>query len=176
MRYVVPLAIFIVLVTVLAVGLRLDPHYVPSPLIDKNLPAFTLPRLSDANATLSNADLRGRPILLNVWASWCVACRQEHPVLLELAKRGEVEIIGLNYKDTREAANQVLTQHGNPYRENAFDAEGHVGLDLGVYGVPESFVIDGEGVIRYKQVGVLTPEVLDQTILPLMRKLAGKKS
>jgi len=172
MRFIVPLAIFIVLVVVLAVGLKLDPRYVPSPLIDKPAPEFTLTRLADPAAQVARQDLLGRPLLLNVWASWCSACRIEHPLLVELARREQVEIIGLNYKDTREDAAAWLKAHGDPYRDSIFDPEGKLGLDLGVYGVPETFVIDAAGVIRYKQVGPLTPEVWQQEIKPLLARLA----
>jgi len=172
MRFIVPLAIFIVLVVVLAVGLKLDPRYVPSPLIDKPAPEFTLTRLADPAGPITRQDLLGRPLLLNVWASWCSACRIEHPLLVEIAQREQVEIIGLNYKDTREDAGAWLKTHGDPYRESIYDPDGKLGLDLGVYGVPETFVIDAAGVIRYKQVGPLTPEVWQQEIKPLLAQLA----
>ena len=172
MRYLVPLAIFIVLVVVLGIGLKLDPRYVPSPLIDKPAPEFTLTALAEPTRQMTRADLLGRPVLLNVWASWCSACRIEHPLLVELAKGKGVEIVGLNYKDTREAAGAWLKQHGDPYRTSIFDPEGELGLDLGVYGVPETFVLDADGVTRFKQVGPLTPEVWAQDIEPLLTKLA----
>ena len=174
MRFMVPRAIFAVLVVVLAVGLKLDPRYVPSPLIDKAAPAFRLSALEDANATLTKASFSGRSIVLNVWASWCSACRVEHPLLVTLAKEQAIEIIGLNYKDTREAAQAWLTEHGNPYRQNIFDPGGTLGLDLGVYGVPETFVIDRDGIIRHKQVGPLTPEIWQRDIAPLLAKLNAK--
>ena len=171
MRYLVPLAIFIVLVVVLAIGLKLDPRYVPSPLIDKPAPEFTLTELANPTTQVAKADLLGRPLLLNVWASWCSACRVEHPLLVELAQAKGIEIVGLNYKDTREEAGAWLTEHGNPYRRSIFDPEGRLGLDLGVYGVPETFVLDAQGVIRFKQVGPLTPEAWTQDIEPLLAKL-----
>lgn len=171
MRYLVPLAIFSVLVVVLAIGLKLDPRYVPSPLIDKPAPEFTLTELADPTQSIAKADLLGRPLLLNVWASWCSACRVEHPLLVELAQRKGVEIVGLNYKDTREDAGAWLQQHGNPYRRSIFDPDGKLGLDLGVYGVPETFVLDARGVIRYKQVGPLTPQAWSQDVEPLLAKL-----
>jgi cytochrome c biogenesis protein CcmG, thiol:disulfide interchange protein DsbE len=171
MKFMVPLAIFGVLVAVLAIGLKLDPRYVPSPLIDKAAPAFSLSALNDAKITLTKASFSGRPLVLNVWASWCSACRVEHPLLVSLAKTQGVEIIGLNYKDTREAAEAWLTEHGDPYHQNIFDPEGTLGLDLGVYGVPETFVIDREGIIRHKQVGPLTPEIWQEDIAPLLAKL-----
>lgn len=174
MRFVVPLAIFIVLVVVLAVGLKLDPRYVPSPLIDKPAPEFALTRLADPDAPIAREDLLGRPLLLNVWASWCSACRVEHPLLVELAHQG-VEIVGLNYKDTRADAGAWLKAHGDPYRDSIFDPDGKLGLDLGVYGVPETFVLDAAGVIRYKQVGPLTPEIWMKEVKPLLAELAGAK-
>ena len=176
MRFAIPLAIFIGLVILLGVGLKLDPRLVPSPLIDKPAPDFTLSKLSDPAASITKADLRGRPVMLNVWSSWCGACREEHPLLVETARRGEFEIFGLDYKDTRDDAQQLLARAGNPYKESAFDPEGRLGLDLGVYGVPETFILDAQGVIRFKQVGPITPEVLNDKILPLMRKLRGSKT
>ncbi len=172
MRFLVPMAIFVVLVVVLAVGLKLDPRYVPSPLINKDAPAFTLESLADPNTTLTKQDLLGRPVLVNVWASWCSACRVEHPLLLSMAQNDKVEIIGLNYKDTREAGSELLQAHGNPYRQVLFDPQGKLGLDLGVYGVPETFVLDAKGVIRFKQVGPMTPEAWRDQIKPLLAKLA----
>lgn len=171
MRYLVPIAIFSVLVVVLAIGLKLDPRYVPSPLIDKPAPEFALTQLAAPDQAVTRADLLGRPLLLNVWASWCSACRVEHPLLVELAQRKGVEIVGLNYKDTREKAGAWLQQHGNPYRQSIFDPHGKLGLDLGVYGVPETFVLDAAGIIRFKQVGPMTPTVWAQDIEPLLAKL-----
>ena len=172
-RFLVPLGIFIVLLLFLAVGLRLDPRKVPSPLIDKPAPAFTLPRLDDPQQRVSQKDLLGKVWLLNVWASWCVSCREEHPVLVEFAKKNVVPIYGLNYKDERKDALAWLAQFGNPYTVSIMDADGRVGIDYGVYGVPETYVIDKQGVIRYKQIGPITPELLDAKILPLVRKLQG---
>ncbi|MGD9600902.1 MAG: DsbE family thiol:disulfide interchange protein [Gammaproteobacteria bacterium] len=174
MRFLVPLAIFVVLVVVLAIGLRLDPRYVPSPLIDKPAPEFALSTLEDPAATLDKASFAGRPIVLNVWASWCSACRVEHPLLVSLARDRAIEIVGLNYKDTRADAQRWLTEHGNPYRTSLFDPDGKLGLDLGVYGVPETFVIDAEGVIRHKHVGPLSPEVWAQDIAPLLQQRRGR--
>lgn len=172
-RFLIPLGIFIVLLLFLAVGLRLDPRKVPSPLIDKPAPAFTLPRLDDPRQRVSEKDMLGKVWLLNVWASWCVSCREEHPVLVELSKRNLVPIYGLNYKDERKDALAWLGQFGNPYTISIMDANGRVGIDYGVYGVPETYVIDKQGVIRYKQIGPVTPEVIDAKILPLVRKLQG---
>jgi len=168
-----PVIVFAVLVAFLAIGLKLDPREVPSPLVNKAAPAFKLPLLAQPEATLTPADLRGKVWLLNVWASWCVSCRVEHPLLVELAKTGTVPIYGLNYKDKRDDAMQWLRERGDPYLQSISDADGRVGIDYGVYGVPETFVIDREGVIRYKQIGPLTPEALRDTILPLVRKLGA---
>jgi cytochrome c biogenesis protein CcmG/thiol:disulfide interchange protein DsbE len=170
-RYLLPLAVFVLLVGFLAVGLQRDPKLLPSPLIDKPAPAFSLPRLDDPAKLLGTADLQGKVWLLNVWASWCVACRIEHPLLVDLAGTGTVPIIGLNYKDKRDEALAWLGKHGNPYLVSIMDAQGQVGIDFGVYGVPETFVIDKQGVIRMKHVGPVTPEVLREQILPLVKKL-----
>ena len=175
-RYLAPLAGFFALVALLGLGLRYDPHLVPSPLIDKPAPAFALPQLHEPGVTLSNADLKGQVTLLNVWASWCVACRQEHPVLLKLAKSGSVPIYGLDYKDERSEALGWLDRLGNPYTRNAFDEDGRVGIDFGVYGVPETFVVDPQGVIRYKHIGPLTDEVLARKILPLVQRLEKSRN
>jgi len=170
-RYLVPLGIFLVLVVFLGVGLGLNPRQVPSPLIDRPAPAFVLPQLHAPDKPIGPEAMRGQVWLLNVWASWCVSCRQEHPVLVDLAKSGEVPIYGLNYKDQREEALRWLVQWGDPYKLSIMDAKGATGIDYGVYGVPETFVIDKAGIIRYKQIGPLTPEILRDKILPLVRKL-----
>jgi cytochrome c biogenesis protein CcmG/thiol:disulfide interchange protein DsbE len=170
-RYLIPLIVFVVLVGFLAVGLNLNPREVPSPLIDKPAPAFSLPRLDAPEQKLTLQDLKGKVWLLNVWASWCVACRQEHPVLVELAGTNAVPIYGLNYKDKRDDALGWLARYGNPYVNSLSDTEGLVGIDYGVYGVPETFVIDKQGTIRLKHIGPVTPEALRDTILPLVRKL-----
>ena len=172
-RYLLPLIVFAVLVGFLAVGLKLDPREVPSPLIDKPAPAFSLPRLDAPEQQMALGDLKGKVWLLNVWASWCVACRIEHPVLVDLAKSGTVPIYGLNYKDKRDDALAWLAKHGDPYLVSLSDTQGLVGIDFGVYGVPETFVIDKQGVIRMKHIGPVTPEVLRDDILPLVRKLGA---
>lgn len=176
MRFLVPVAIFAVLVVVLGVGLKLDPRYVPSPLIDKPAPEFSLTSLGEEPTPVSRADLLGRPVVLNVWASWCSACRIEHPLLVSLARTQGVEIIGLNYKDTRNDALRWLAEHGDPYRQSIFDPEGKLGLDLGVYGVPETFVLDKQGVIRHKHVGPLSEEIWASDFVPLLQKLALERS
>ena len=150
-KYLVPLTIFAVLGLLLAYGLNLDPRKIPSPLIGKSLPAFSLTTIADPARKVGRDDLLGRAYLLNVWASWCVACRQEHPFLNELARNKIVPIIGLNYKDKREDALGWLGSLGNPYELSLADIDGRLGIDLGVYGVPETFVIDKQGVIRYAE-------------------------
>lgn len=170
-RFLVPLAIFGILVGFLFVGLGLNPREVPSPLINKPAPHFELPQLHEPGKTFSQKDMLGKVWLLNVWASWCAACREEHPVVTELAKSGVVSIYGLNYKDKREDGLAWLRQFGDPYRLSVFDIQGRVGIDYGVYGVPETYVIDKRGVIRYKRIGPLTPDIVKQKILPLLDEL-----
>ena len=172
-RFLVPLGIFLVLAVFLAVGLKLHPREVPSPLIDKPAPPFKLAQLQDPGKTLAPGDLKGKVWIFNVWASWCVTCLQEHPLLVELSRQNLVPIYGLNYKDGRENALKWLAKHGNPYTLSAVDADGRVGIDYGVYGVPETYVIDKTGVIRFKQIGPVTPKVLEEKILPLVRQLQG---
>ena len=170
-RFLVPLFVFFVLMVFLAIGLRLNPREVPSPLIDKAAPQFQLTRLDDPAQAVRPQDMRGKVWLLNVWASWCVACLDEHPVLVEFARQGVVPIYGLNYKDTRDDARAWLAKHGNPYAMSIVDADGRVGIDYGVYGVPETFVIDQQGIIRYKRIGPVTPKLLNDEIVPLVHKL-----
>ena len=173
-KSLIPLILFAILVGFLAVGLRLDPHEVPSPLVNKPAPAFKVTQLEQPEQQFSPEDLKGKVWLLNVWASWCVACRQEHPVLMEFARAQVVPVIGLDYKDQRKDALGVLKRAGNPYDITAFDGDGRVGIDYGVYGVPESYLIDKDGVIRYKHIGPITTEALQKTIIPLINEL--KKS
>jgi cytochrome c biogenesis protein CcmG/thiol:disulfide interchange protein DsbE len=170
LRLIVPLAVFLAIAIFLWVGLYRDPREVPSPLINKPAPAFVLPRLHEPTQSFSPETMRGKVWLLNVWASWCVACREEHAFLNDLSKQG-VPLVGLNYKDQRENALKWLERFNNPYTLSVSDSDGHVGIDYGVYGAPETFVIDKQGVIRYKQIGAVTPEVWRDKIEPLMRKL-----
>jgi cytochrome c biogenesis protein CcmG/thiol:disulfide interchange protein DsbE len=170
-RFLIPLAVFIILVAFFAIGLNHDPREIPSPLVNKPAPAFVLPQLATPQKTLSPADLKGTVWLLNVWASWCVSCRDEHPVLVEFAKQNLVPIYGLNYKDQRSDALQWLAQLGNPYTASVSDVDGRVGIDYGVYGVPETYVIDKQGTIRMKHIGPVTPQVLSEKIMPLVREL-----
>ncbi|TMG72933.1 MAG: DsbE family thiol:disulfide interchange protein [Betaproteobacteria bacterium] len=171
-RFVLPIAIFAALVALLAVGLTLDPRKVPSPLIGKPAPHFELPLLQEAKQTFTERDMLGKVWILNVWASWCVSCREEHPVLLELAASGAVPIYGLNYKDKREDGLAWLKGMGNPYKLSIFDFDGKVGIDYGVYAVPETYVIDKLGVIRYKCIGPLTPQIVKDKVLPLVQELS----
>ena len=170
-RFLLPLGIFGVLAAFLAVGLTLNPREVPSPLINKPVPPFTLGQLHRPELQFSQKDMLGQVWLLNVWASWCVSCRDEHPVLIELSKNRVVPVVGLNYKDKSAEAMAWLKQFGDPYILSVIDQDGRVGLDYGVYGVPETFVIDRAGVIRYKQIGPVTKEALEGKILPLVRLL-----
>ncbi|MEX2479561.1 MAG: DsbE family thiol:disulfide interchange protein [Gammaproteobacteria bacterium] len=171
MRFLIPLALFVIVVGFLTVGLERDPRLVPSPLIGKPLPAFELGSLAAPDTALTRHDLDGEIYLLNVWASWCAACRDEHPLLVELARQGTVPLIGLNYKDELDDARRWLIERGDPYRLSLHDQSGQLGLDLGVYGVPETFLVDAGGIIRYKHIGPLTADVLSRDILPLLAAL-----
>jgi cytochrome c biogenesis protein CcmG/thiol:disulfide interchange protein DsbE len=170
-RFAVPLAIFALLVGFLWAGLSRDPREVPSPLVGKPAPTFALATLHNPGKMLGTADMKGQVWLLNVWASWCVSCRVEHPLLMQLAQARVVPVIGLAYKDKPEDGRAWLEQNGNPYSVSIVDREGRVGIDFGVYGVPETFVVDKQGVIRYKQIGPVTAEALERKILPLVREL-----
>ena len=162
---------FALLVALLAAGLRLDPREVPSPLIGKPAPAFELPLLAAPDKSFSEKDMAGKVWILNVWASWCAPCLVEHPVITRLSKSGIAPVVGLNFKDTREDALPWLARNGNPFQLTVFDASGRIGIDYGVYGVPETYVIDRQGVIRYKHVGPVTPEVAEKKIAPLVKEL-----
>jgi len=166
-----PLLIFIVLVVFLGIGLTLDPREIPSPLINKPMPVFSLTQLKESDKTLSSTDFLNEVFLFNVWASWCVACRSEHPVLLDLSRTGVVNIYGLNYKDKREEALRWLDYYGDPYTKNVHDLNGKLGIDFGVYGVPETFIIDHEGIIRYKHIGPITEDILKNKLLPIIKQL-----
>jgi cytochrome c biogenesis protein CcmG/thiol:disulfide interchange protein DsbE len=172
-KFLLPLAVLVVVVGFLGVGLKLNPREVPSPLIGKAAPPFTLPVLHAPGKTVSNTELKGQVWLLNVWASWCVTCREEHPVLVELSKQKIVPIIGLNYKDQSDDARAWLKKFGDPYVMSLVDAKGKIGIDYGVYGVPETYVIDRDGVIRYKKIGPVTPDTVREKILPLVKQLKG---
>lgn len=172
-RYLFPLAAFLLLTGFLAAGLGLKPRELPSPLVDRPAPAFDLPTLASEQRRMTPNDLRGRVWLLNVWASWCTACRDEHAAMVELAKSGTVPIYGLNYKDRPDEARGWLQRFGNPYVASLSDVDGRVGIDYGVYGVPETFVIDRDGVIRGKLVGPLTAESYRDVLQPLLRRLGA---
>jgi len=167
----IPLVLFIALVAFLLIGLHRDPHEVPSPLINKPAPDFQLPQLQQSIATFSAKEMRGKVWLLNFWGTWCIACREEHPLLVQYAKTGLVPIYGVDYKDDRAAALHWLDEFGNPYVLTAFDVDGRVSIDYGVYGAPESYLIDRNGVIRFKQIGPITEEVWKNKILPLAKQL-----
>ena len=171
LRFAIPLAIFIALAIFFAVGLTRDPREVPSPFIDKPAPAFKLAQLHEASRVFTPEDMKGKVWLLNVWASWCVSCRVEHPLLVDMSRKNLVPIVGLNYKDRREDGVAWLTKFGNPYALSAYDVDGRVGIDYGVYGAPETFVIDKQGIVRYKHIGPITPEALEKKILPLIKSL-----
>ena len=171
MRYAIPLVLFLGLVAFLAIGLGHDPHEVPSPLINKPAPAFKLSQLKDSSKTFSGEEMRGKVWLLNVWASWCISCREEHPLLLQYARSRELPIYGLNYKDKRDDAQSWLAELGDPYVLSVSDLDGRVGIDYGVYGAPETYLIDRNGIIRFKHIGPVTPDVWQKTILPLAREL-----
>jgi cytochrome c biogenesis protein CcmG, thiol:disulfide interchange protein DsbE len=172
MGRLLPLLAFIALAALLFVGVRMnsgkDNSAIPSPLIGKSAPEFSLPVLNQENKTISANDLKGQAYLLNVWGSWCPACQIEHPVITALAKSGKVRVIGYNYKDEAEAANQWLQQFGNPYELILFDEVGRAALDWGIYGAPETFLVDANGIVRWKHVGPITPEIIEQEILPVL--------
>lgn len=171
-RYLLPLAFFLSITFTLGIGLWREPQAaVPSPLVGKPAPAFNLTLLDDPSRQFSPQQLKGQVWLLNVWASWCTSCRKEHPLLLDVARQHVVPIVGFNYQDQRDAGRQWLQTHGNPYQLTVFDADGRIGMDYGVYGVPETFVIDKQGRIRYKQAGVITEADWKKTLLPLIKEL-----
>ena len=171
LRFLVPAAVFVVLLGFLYVGLSLHPGVIASPFIGKPAPTLSVPLLHDEAGVLSSAGFAGKPWVLNVWGTWCVACREEHQALLEIARTKAVPIYGLDWKDDRDSALAWLQQLGNPYDAVGFDSEGRVAIDWGVYGVPETFVIDKQGTIRYKQIGPVTADSLQKKILPLVREL-----
>lgn len=173
-KYLLPVILFFVLCGFLFISLYKDPSEVPSPLIGKSVPDFSLPRLLDTATQFSHKEFLGKVSILNVWATWCFACKQEHPVLLELAKRKIAPIYGLNYKDDATKAKIYLRDFGNPFVANAFDEVGRVAIDWGVYGAPETFIIDRNGIIRFKHIGPLTLEILDNKIQPLVQQFKNE--
>ncbi len=170
-KSLLPLALFFIVVGFLFKGLYLDPHEVPSPLVGKPAPLFNAPVLAETGKKFSSEEMKGKVWLLNVWASWCGACREEHPVLMDMSKISEIQLYGLDYKDTDAEAQDVLKTAGNPYKLVATDMDGRIGIDYGVYGVPETYLIDKSGVIRYKQIGPITKELLYTKILPMVKEL-----
>lgn len=172
LKFLLPLAVFVVIAAFFTAGLRLDSTLVPSPLIGKSAPSFNLPQLHADGSMFKPADYHGKNWVLNVWASWCAACLDEHKLLMQLAADG-VELVGLNYKDQPAAARRWLRDWGNPYTLTAVDDEGRAGIDWGVYGVPETFVIDRSGKIRFKHIGPLTKETIAAELLPLLGALEG---
>ena len=169
--YLLPLVLFAVLMVFFFFGLGLNPRLIPSPLIGQPAPAFSLPKLSNANELIRHTDLKGEVSLLNIWATWCTSCRQEHPVLMKIAQSKEVPIYGLYYKDTPEQGVVWLENYGDPYRENAVDEDGRVGIEWGAYGTPETFLIDQNGIIRYKHVGPISWHDWETTLLPMVKSL-----
>jgi cytochrome c biogenesis protein CcmG, thiol:disulfide interchange protein DsbE len=172
MKFAVPFCVFAAMSVFLAQGIRQDPRQIPSVLVDKPAPAFRLAELQNPARTFGPKDMLGKVWVLNVWASWCVSCRAEHAVLTDLARTSTVPVYGLDYKDEREAALTFLQTFGNPYAATVQDPDGRVGIDYGVYGVPETYVIDAKGVIRYKQIGPLTSELVERVVAPLIGRLS----
>jgi len=170
-KVIIPLVLFVILVVFLAIGLGRDPHKLPSALINKPAPEFALAELRDPTKLISPQQMRGKVWILNVWGSWCPACREEHPFLMEIARTGAVPIYGLSWKDKREDALAVLSELGDPYVLNMSDFDGRVAIDYGITGAPESYLIDKDGIIRYKEPGQLTPEIMREKILPMVREL-----
>jgi cytochrome c biogenesis protein CcmG/thiol:disulfide interchange protein DsbE len=172
LAYLLPVIFFSILAGYFALGLRRDPSLLPSALIDQPAPQFDLSGLGDKPG-LATADLAGRVVLVNFFASWCVPCRVEHPLLMRLAAEGRVALYGIDYKDKPENAARLLAQLGDPYRRIGTDRDGRIAIDFGVYGVPETYVIDQAGRIRYRQVGPITPEDYDGKLLPLLKQLGA---
>lgn len=170
----VPVFVFVVLAWVLGWGLTTDPRTIPSTLIGKSVPQFDLPPVQGRSLGLSTSDLRGEVSLVNVFASWCTACLQEHPLFMQLKSQGVVPIHGLNYKDPQDAAERWLNRHGDPYSRTGADRSGRVGIDWGVYGVPETFVVSKDGRIVHKQIGPLTQQILQEKLMPMIRRLQRK--
>jgi cytochrome c biogenesis protein CcmG/thiol:disulfide interchange protein DsbE len=176
LKFLIPLGLFVILAGLLAYGLTTDPRKVPSPLIGKAIPDFTLPTLMDPTRQVTQERLKGTISLVNVWASWCPSCRAEHDFLMDIAAEheGEIQIVGLNWKDERNAALDMLRLFGNPYVVSAFDPDNDVGLDFGVYGAPETFIIDHDGIIRYKHIGPVTAESWEKDLMPVIQQLKAE--
>ena len=174
-RYLIPLTIFFGLTILFIFGLQNDPRYVPSPLIDKPAPEFVLPSLHELQSTISKKNFNRKVVLLNVWASWCMACQFEHPILNAAVEEYQINLYGLNYKDKRANAIAWLEKLGNPYIDSAYDESGNVGIDYGVYGVPETFILDKGGIIRYKHIGPIDKQQFDDIIMPIIKRLEKEK-
>jgi cytochrome c biogenesis protein CcmG/thiol:disulfide interchange protein DsbE len=175
LKFGLPALVLIALVALFARGLFLDPTTVPSPLIGKQAPTFSLPSLADGKQVITQDELQGKVALVNVWGSWCVACRDEHPVLMQFAAQHVLPIYGLDYKDDRQAALDVLAKQGDPYTSVAYDASGDVAINWGVYGAPETFLLDKHGIIRHKYIGALTPELIRDDLLPRVQALESER-
>lgn len=175
LKFALPALVLIALVALFARGLFLDPTVVPSPLIGKAAPAFDLPSLAEGKPAISQAEFQGKVSLLNVWGSWCVACRDEHPVLMQFASRHVIPVYGLDYKDDRQAALDMLAKQGDPYTAIAFDQSGDVAINWGVYGAPETFLLDKQGVIRKKYIGPLTLELIRDDLMPRIQALEAER-
>jgi len=167
-RYLAPLAVIALLLIVFSIGLTRDPSELPSTFIDKAAPEFDLPKLKDLDTRVSSADYRGKAALVNVWATWCVGCREEHPFLMELAASDVVPIYGINWRDRRPDALRWLEQYGDPYVASGFDEDGRVAVDWGVYGAPETFLVSAEGIVLHKHLGPLTREIWEQDFVPFL--------
>ncbi|MBC6413410.1 MAG: DsbE family thiol:disulfide interchange protein [Chromatiales bacterium] len=175
MRIILSLVVFFALLSLLAVGLKLDPSRVPSPLVGKPMPAFIGDDLHQPGKRIDQRSWSGQPALVNVWASWCVACLNEHPLLMQFAQTGTFPIYGINYKDQRDDALQWLKRYGDPYTTSLYDIDGRVGIDWGVYGVPETFVVDDLGTIHYKHIGPINETLMQDTLIPLLEFLRGEQ-
>jgi cytochrome c biogenesis protein CcmG/thiol:disulfide interchange protein DsbE len=174
-RFIVPIGLFAALLAFFYIGLGRDKETLPSPLIGKPAPAFELPRVDDPAQKISSQELAGRMYVLNVWATWCAGCRQEHGALLEIAKRNVVPLVGLDWKDELPLAQRWLSELGNPYVTTAFDAEGRVAIDWGVYGAPETFLIDEHGIVVHKHIGPLSLEAWDRDFMPKIKQGGATK-
>jgi len=166
----IPFTIFAFIILILWRGLHIDPSVVPSALLNKPIPTFNMPRLDDRQTYLSRKDLLGKLSLVNVWASWCLACRDEQATLMNITRTTKIPIYGLNYKDDWQEAQAWLNRYGDPYTNSGFDKEGKIAIEWGIYGVPETFLIDQAGIIRYKHAGILTPQIWQEQFLPLINK------
>ena len=174
LRFIIPIGLFATLAVFLFIGLSRDKETLPSPLIGKPAPQFELPRVEDPSQKIASREFVGRPYVVNIWGSWCFACRDEHPVLMELARRNEVPLVGLNWRDELPLAQQWLKQFGNPYVATAFDPKGDVGIDYGAYGAPETYLVDARGIIVFKYVSPVTIEVWEREFLPRIKQDGAK--